>query len=139
MRNIADYVYCVFILTQIKCKSLEEKIAQAEGLTTEMGQLLLSLPSKEKDVLRRQVMALKSDLKFKMEQFENDRKKVKDFHTRLETVRSMLTEFEQRLSKVDENNASVKVVCPAIFFINFNCVTGVRLLFLSCSTSVKTI
>lgn len=90
-----------------------------------MGQLLLSLPPKEKDVLQRQVMALKNDLKFKMEQFENDRKKMEDFDTRLETVRSMLAEFEQSLSKVDENNASViKVTSSAIFFINFNCVTG---------------
>ena len=119
---------------------MEEKIAQAEGLTTEMGQLLLSLPPKEKDVLQRQVMALKSDLKFKMEQFENDRKKMEDFYTRLDTVRSMLTEFELRLNEVDENNAGViKVTSSAIFFINFNFVTGVRLLFLSCSTSLKTI
>lgn len=102
----------------MKYKSLEGKLAQAEGLTKKVEQLSTSLPPKEKDVLERQVIALKGDLKFKMEQLENDRKRMEDFDSRLETVKNTLTEFEGRLSKVGENNADViKVTITSSFFI----------------------
>ena len=102
----------------MKCKSLEGKLAQVEGLTTKVEQLSSSLPPKEKDVLERQVFALESDLKFKMEQLENDRKRIKDFDSRLETVGNTLTEFERRFSKVGENNADVVKVILYFSFLH---------------------
>lgn len=92
-------------LPQMKCKSLKAKITQAESLTKKVEQLSSSLPPKEKDVLQRQVLSLTSDLKLKMEQLENDRKRLEDFECRLEAVTNKLMEFEEKLNKVDENNA----------------------------------
>ena len=114
----SDQIYRAFLLTQMKCKSLEGKLAQVEGLTTKVEQLSSSLPPKEKDVLERQVFALKSDLEFKMEQLENDRKRIKDFDSRLETVGNTLTEFEGKLSKVGENNADVIKVILYFSFLH---------------------
>jgi uncharacterized linocin/CFP29 family protein len=83
---------------------LESKVTQAESLARKVEQLSSSLPLKEKDVLQRQVIALKNDLQFKMDELENDRKRI-DFECRLEAMGNKLAEFEDRMSKEGENNA----------------------------------
>ena len=87
----------------MKCKTLKAKITETESLAKKVEQLSSSLPPKEKDVLQRQVSALKSDLKLKMEQLENDRKAI-DLKRRLETVEKSLIIFEDRMSKADGND-----------------------------------
>ena len=83
---------------------MESKVTQAESLARKVEQLSSSLPLKEKDVLQRQVIALKNDLQLKMDELENDRKRI-DFECRLEAMGNKLAEFEDRMSKGDENNA----------------------------------
>ena len=83
---------------------MEAKITEIESLEKKVQQLSGSLPTKENDVLQRQVFTLKSDLKLKMEQIENDRKRI-DFERRLETLENNLTAFEDGMTKKDGNTA----------------------------------
>ncbi|XP_028409089.1 uncharacterized protein LOC114531672 [Dendronephthya gigantea] len=80
-----------------KSKNLKEKISQVDRVKQRVDQLC-SLPQEEKDVLHKQINALESDIKFKMEQLENG-KRSKGFGRRLENVRDKIAEIEERLNE----------------------------------------
>ena len=73
-------------------------------MINKVDQLSSILPSKERDVLQRQITTLSNDLKRKIEQLKNDKKRI-DFECKLKAVENTLMEFEEKFSKVDKNDA----------------------------------
>lgn len=97
-------------------------ITRVECLAIKVEQLSPSLSPNEKDVLQRQVDALNSDLKLKMKELKDNRKKVEEFEYKLRAVASELTEFEEKLSKEEGTKADlvkVKIGCNCYLDKNY--------------------
>lgn len=100
-----------YLFTQARSKLLEGKLGHVERLAKKVEELSSNLPPKEKDVLRRQVAALKNDFVSKINQLDNDRKTVEDFYGKLQDMQSKIAEFEDKLRLNDgENNAEFRKV-----------------------------